>query len=234
MQMKPTSLALAACLLASCGKTQTKDKADGTSSQEPRIETRAEAPRTAENPPPARSESAGDGGIVPPAKYPDDATMIRPVGTTPDDASWEALTPEQKIEKFKSNGIARMPRHVSEPILAEATRAAAPEDQFHIITEQSTAWHKINGFMEDIGGIPDHMKTALLERLSKKHGSSWKDMIPELDEQLAASVKVDELRMKGIPGMSEDESHELFIKAIEKYGPDYKAILATANQSAKK
>ena len=57
--------------------------------------------------------------------------------------------------------------------------------------------------------MPDHMKLVLLEKLSKKHGESWMDMVPEVDEQLAASAKVMELRLNGIPGMSPDESQDL-------------------------
>ena len=78
------------------------------------------------------------------------------------------------------------------------------------------------------------MKPALLERLSKKHGGSWKDVTTELDEQVAASVRVMELRLNGIPGMSPDESQDLFIKALETYGPDYKTILSIADQNARK
>jgi hypothetical protein len=78
------------------------------------------------------------------------------------------------------------------------------------------------------------MRTALLEKLSMKHGESWKDMVPELDEQVAASARVMELRLKGIPGMSPDESQDLIIHALEKHGSDYKAILSIAEQSAGK
>jgi len=159
--------------------------------------------------------------------------MIRPAGTAPDDGSWETLTAEQMLEKFNSNGITNIPRYVSEQILADATSAGTPEDQVRFITEQSAAWHHINGFKESTDGIPEHMKMALLENLSRKHVNSWKDMIPELDEQVAASDKVAELRSKGIPGMTPDESQDFFIHALEKYGPDYKRILSAANQSAR-
>jgi hypothetical protein len=59
-------------------------------------------------------------------------------------------------------------------------------------------------------------------------------MVPEIEEQIAASRKVMEFRMKGIPGMSADESHDLMIQAIERYGADYKSILSIAEKSAKK
>ena len=159
--------------------------------------------------------------------------MIRPAGISPDDGSWETLTAGQMLETFNSNGIARIPGYVSDQILADATSAGTPEDQVRFITEQSAAWHRINGFKESTDGIPEHMKMALIESLSRKHGNSWKDMIPDLDEQVAASVKVDELRSKGIPGMTPDESQDLIIEALEKYGPDYKRILSIANQSAR-
>lgn len=171
--------------------------------------------------------------LVPSARHPVDASMIRPVGTAPEDASWETLTAEQMFETFNSNGIARIPSYVSDQILADATSAGPSEDQVRFITEQSAAWHRINGFKESINGIPEHMKKALIENLSRKHGNSWKDMIPELDEQVAASVKVDELRLIGIPGMTPDESQDFLIHALEKHGPDYKRILSIANQSAR-
>jgi hypothetical protein len=56
-------------------------------------------------------------------------------------------------------------------------------------------------------------------------------MVPELDEQVAASVRVMEIRLNGIPGMSPDESQDLLIKALETHGPDYKTILSIAGQS---
>ncbi len=59
-------------------------------------------------------------------------------------------------------------------------------------------------------------------------------MVPELDEQIAASARVMEFRLKGIPGLSPDESQDLIIEAIEKHGPDYKAILSVIDQSAGK
>ena len=138
------------------------------------------------------------------------------------------------IEKFTSSGIARIPKDVSDKIIADATKTGASEDQVNIITQQAAAWHHINKFKEDATDIPDHMRMALLEKLATKHGDSWINMVPELDEQVAASAKVMELRLKGIPGMSPDESQDLIIKAIEKYGSDYKAILTVAEQSAKK
>ena len=237
MKAKLACLSLAACAFASCEKSETKANPDDTSSRKPRMENRAEAPTIAEKPAPARRdapEANTSRAIDPPISHPVDASMIRPTGTASDDTSWPSLTAEQKIEKFNSSGITRIPKDVSDPILADATNVGSAEDQVRFITEQAAAWHHINGFRESIHAIPDHMKMALLERLSKKHGSSWKDMAPELDEQIAASVKVDALRSEGIPGMSPDESQDFLIKAIEKYGPDYKAILAAANQNANK
>jgi hypothetical protein len=159
--------------------------------------------------------------------------MIRPAGTAPDDTSWEKLPAARKIEMFNSNGISRIPRHVSESILADAARNGAAEDQVSHIANQSAAWHHINAFREN-SPIPDHMRMALLEQLSQKHGSSWIDMMPELNEQVAASAKVDELRTNGIPGMNPDESQDLIILALEEHGPDYKAILSFVEQRAGK
>lgn len=78
------------------------------------------------------------------------------------------------------------------------------------------------------------MRMMLLERLSNNHGDSWHDMPPEIDEQVAASAKVDELCANGILGMTSEESHDIIIKVIEKHGPDYKAILTVAGESAAK
>jgi hypothetical protein len=234
MQTKLACLSLAAFIFASCDKSENKAKPDDTSTIKPRTETRADAPTIAEKIAPVWPDSPAPKTIDPPLRYPVDASMIRPAGTAPDDASWDALTAEQKISKFTSSGIARMPKDISGKVIADATKTGAPEDQINIITRQAAAWHHINKFKEDAIGIPDHMRTALLEKLATKHGESWIDMVPELDEQVAASIKVSELRGKGIPGLSADESQDIFIHAIEKYGPDYKAILSAAEQSIKK
>ena len=237
MKAQIACLSLAAFAFASCDKSADKTNSDNAPSKNPQVEHRANAPTIAEKIASGRQDAPGANisrPIDPPISHPVDASMIRPSGTLPDDASWQTLTAEQKMEKFKANGIARMPRYVSDLILADATKAGEAENQVVFITEQSAAWHHIDTFKESGTGIPDHMKMALLERLSTKHGTSWIDMIPELDEQIAASVKVDELRANGIPGMSPDESQDFLIKAIEKYGPDYKAILSAANQNARK
>jgi hypothetical protein len=237
MEMKLACLSLAAFILASCDKSGTAANPDDTSPEKPRVENRVEAPAGAartkprlRDAPDARTGSA----IAPPARQPVDASMIRPAGTAPEDSSWETLTAEQRIGNFNSSGIARMPEDISDKILRDATSAGTPEDQVHFITQQAAAWHHINEFKEGINDIPDHMKLALLESLARKHGDSWKDMVPELDEQVAASVRVMELRLKGIPGMSPDESQDLLINAMEKHGSDYKTILSIANQSAGK
>jgi hypothetical protein len=233
MKAQIACLSLAAFAFASCEKSGEKTNSDNTQAKRPQVEHRANAPTIAEKTAPARRHTPDANTIAPPASHPVDASMIRPAGTAPDDGSWETLTAEQMLEKFNSNGIYRIPKYVSEQILADATSAGTPEDQVRFITEQSAAWHHINGFKKSTDGIPEHMKMALIESLSKKHGNSWKDMIPELDEQVAASDKVAELRSKGIPGMTPDESQDFFIQALGKYGPDYKRILSIANQSAR-
>jgi hypothetical protein len=236
MQNKLTCLSLAALVFASCDKSGTKAAPDESSSKKPQLENRTHAPTIAEKTAPAQHD-APDANIRkpidPPISHPVDASMIRPAGTVPEDA-WDTLTAEQMIGKFNSSGIARMPKDISDKILADASSAASPEDQVHYITRQAAAWHRINEFKEGVNGMPDHMRMALLERLSMKHGDSWLNMVPELDEQIAASAKVMELRLNGIPGMSPDESQDLLIKALEQYGPDYKTILSIANQSASK
>jgi hypothetical protein len=173
--MKPNfaCLSLVAFAFTSCDKSETKPKPDDASSQKPRMETRAEAPAITRKIAPARRESSPAGinqTIDQPLSHPVDASMIRPAGTAPDDASWDTLTAGQKIEKFTSSGIARMPRYASDMILADATKAGEAENQVLFITEQSAAWHHINAFKESDTGMPDHMKMALLERLSRKHG----------------------------------------------------------------
>lgn len=238
MQNKLTCLSLAALVFASCDKSETKTKPDDSSSKKPQVENRTAAPTIAEKTKLALPESPSLNTIPniidPPLSHPVDASMIRPAGSGPDDGSWETLTAEQMIEKFNASGIARVPKEISDKILADASIAETADLQFNIITQQAAAWHHVNKFKEDAVGIPDHMRMALLDRLATKHGDSWINMLPELDEQVAASVKVMDLRLNGIPGLSPDESQDLIIKAIEKYGPDYKAILSVAEQSAKK
>jgi hypothetical protein len=160
--------------------------------------------------------------------------MIRPAGIVAGDASWETLTVEQMIEKFNSNGIARMPKHLSDTLVANAASAGAPEVQLQFITQQAAAWHQINEFKEGVNDIPEHMKSSMIEKLSTKYGNSWMDMVPEIEEQMAASRKVMEFRLKGIPGMSADDSQQFLINALEKYGTDYKTILSIAEQKVKK
>lgn len=237
--MKPNfaCLSLAAFVFASCDKNETKPKPDDTASKKPRMENRANAPTIAEKLAPARHDSPAaytSKTIDRPLSHPVDATMIRPVHTAPDDASWETLTAEQRIEKFTSSGIDRVPEDISDKILSDATSAGSPEDQLKLIIQQAAAWHHINELEEDPAGIPNHMKMALLESLSRKHGESWMDMVTELDEQVAASNKVNKLRAQGIPGMSPDESQDFIIIALGKYGPDYKAILSVIDQSTRK
>ena len=213
METKLVCLSLAACLLASCEKSESTANPDSTSSKKLQMEARVEPPTLAEKP-------------APEASVPTDAPQV--------ESSPEPLTPEQTIAGYHSNGIAGVPKDVADGILRKSTRAESPEEQLRFITEQSEAWRRINGFNETVNDIPDHMKRFPLEKLSTKHGDSWKDMATELDEQVAASKKVMELRLKGIPGMSPDESHDLIIQAIEKHGADYKAILSIAEQSARK
>lgn len=234
MKIQLACLSLATLVFAACDKNGTKANPDETSSMEPQVKTRADRPSIAEQPAPTQRDAPVANTIDPPLSHPVTAEMIRPAGTAPNDASWETLTAEQRVGKFNSSGIARMPKDISDKILADASKVGTPEDQVNIITQQAAAWHHINKFKEDAVGMPDHMRMALLENLSKKHGDSWINMVPELDEQVAASVRVMELRLNGIPGMSADESQDLIIKAIEKHGPDYKAILSVANQSAKR
>ena len=230
-------LSLVACAFASCDKSAEQTGSGSAAPEKTRTERRESSPMITEKTKPAPRETSAaiaNRPIDPPLSHTLDASMIRPAGTLQDDPSWQTLTAEQKMEKFKANGIDRMPKYVSDQILADATKSGEPESQVLFITEQSAAWHHINAFRESTTGIPDHMKAALLERLSAKRGTSWIDMIPEFNEQIAASVVVDEMRAKGIPGMPPDESQDFFIMAIEKYGPDYKAILAAAKQSATK
>jgi hypothetical protein len=237
MKAKLTCLSLAAFAFASCDKSGEKANSGNIPSKKPQQEHRANAPTIAEKTAPARPHTPRANtsrAIDPPVSHPVEASMIRPTGTAPDDAAWESLTAEQKLEQFRSRGITRVPKYVSEQILADASSAGTPEDQVRFITEQSAAWHHINKFRESDSAIPEHMKMMLLERISGKHGNSWKDMIPELDEQVAAGAKVDELRANGIPGMTPDESQDFLIHALEKYGPDYKTILSIVQQDAGK
>ncbi len=237
MKTQLACLSVAAIVFASCDKSQTKANPDDTSSKKPQMEARADAPTSTEKPAPARPDSLAAKTrtpIAPPLSHPVMAESIRPAGTARDDPSWKSLTPESRIQIFQSSGIARMPKDISDKILADASKAGAPEDQVNIVTQQAAAWHHINQFTENTSGMPDHMKKSLLERLATKHGNSWMNMVPELEEQVAASIQVDQLRSKGIPGLSPDESQDLFIKAIEKYGADYKTILSVAEQSARK
>jgi hypothetical protein len=231
VNIKSTCLTLATCLIASCGKNESKTRPAEASSRKTRTENRVDAPVVARETTPAANASSV---IDPPISHPVDAMMIRPAGTVSGDTSWDLLTAEQRIEKFKSSGISRVPKDVSDKILAAAAAADSPEQQLLFITGQAAAWHHINNFKESEAGPPQHMKTALLERLAVKHDKSWMDMMPELEEQLAASIKVTEMRVNGIPGMTLDETHDLLMNAIEKYGPDYKTILAIAEQSAGK
>jgi len=236
MQTKLACLSLAALAFASCDKSGTKVTPDDSSSKKPQMETRAGTPTIAEKPAPARHDlpdSSTRKPIDPPIIHPDDASMIRPAGTAPGDA-WDSLTAQQMIDKFNASGIARIPKDISDKILTEASKNGTAEDKVQIITRQAAAWHHINGFKEGVNDMPEHMRLTLLERLATKHGDSWMNMVPELDEQVAASVKVMELRLNGIPGMSPDDSQELLINALEKHGPEYKTILSIANQSAGK
>lgn len=142
--------------------------------------------------------------------------------------------PEKMIEKFRSEGITGIPKDVVDAIIRKSEHAENAEEQLSIINDEAAAWRRIDGFKENEIVMPDHMKRSLLEKLSAKHGDAWAEMAFELDEQIAASTKLDELRANGIPGMTPDESQDLIIQALEKHGADYKAILALANQSAKK
>lgn len=234
MKTKLACLTLATFVFASCDKSETAAKPDDASSKKPQTENRTAAPAIAEKPAPARPDTPAPNIIDPPLSHPVTAEMIKPAGTAPDDTSWETLTAEQKIEKFNAKGITRMPKDVSDKLLANATSAGTAEIQVQFITQQAAAWHQINEFKLGVNDIPEHMRMSLLEKLSAKHGNSWRDMVPELEEQMAASRKVMDLRLNGIPGMSADESQDLFIKAMEQYGSDYKTILSVAEQNAKK
>lgn len=232
-----TCLSLAAFVFASCDKIQRKVNPDDTASKNPRAETGAAVSTITEKPAPAQGDSPADNTrrpIDPPLSHPVTAEIIRPAGIAPDDPSWESLSPEQRIEKFTSSGITRMPKVISAKILADASKSASPRDQFNIITQQAAAWHRINHFMEDSHSMPEHMKTALFAKLVAKHGDEWANMLLDLEEQIATSVRVDEFRLNGIPGLTPDETHELMIKAIEDYGSDYKKILSVAEQAARK
>lgn len=237
METKLVCLSLAAFVFASCDKSTTKAKPDDTSSNKPRVENRAHAPTIAEKTAPARRDSPAaetQNTIDPPLSHPVTAEMIRPAGSGPDDGSWQTLTAEQRVGKFNSSGIARISKNVSDKILSDATSAGNPEDQLNFITQQAAAWHHITKFQKDATGIPEHMRMALVERLFEKHGDSWKDMVPELNEQVDASARVSELRWKGIPGMSPEESQDLILNLLERHGPDYKTILSIAEQNSKK
>ena len=237
MKANLACLSLTVFVFSSCDKSGEKDNSDKTSSKSPQLENRAGATTIAETPAAGRSDARDANTrntIDPPISHPVDASMIRPAGAALEGASWDGLTIEQRIEKFNSSGISHIPKDLSDKILSDATTAPNPADQLQFITQQAAGWHHINEFKEAINDIPEHMKLSLVERLSKKHGGSWKDMATELDEQVAASVRVMELRLNGIPGMSPDESQELLIKALEKYGPDYKTILSTADQNVRK
>lgn len=237
MKTQLVCLSITAIALASCDNSQSKATPDDKSTQKPRMETRTETPAMAEKPAPAASDASATNTrntIPPPLSHTFGAESIRPAGPARDDGPWESLTPEQKIEKFRSSGIARMPKDISDKILANASKVGAPRDQVNRITQEAVAWHRINSFRENSSDrMPDHMKSALLEKLGEKHGHSWLEMVPELEEQVAANIRVDNLRTNGIPGLSRDESEDIIIQAIEKFGPDYKAILSFAEQSAK-
>lgn len=215
--MKPgfACLSFAAFALVSCDKSREQTQPAGTSTPpKTQVETKAAVPKI--TPPTAPAQNAS------------------PQGGAPAKQASEPLTAEQTIATYKSNGIPGIPRHISDKILADAAKTESYDDQLNIITQQTAAWRHINTFSESDGPIPEHMRRMLLERLYSKHGDSWINMVPELDEQIAASAKVDQLRANGIPGLSEDESQELIISAMVKYGPDYKAIVAFAEQAAKK
>lgn len=226
MEIKLAYLSLAAFMFASCDKSGNNSDSDSTPSNKSQIENRADAPA---NPPKPAHETSD-----PTTGHPADPATTRPAETAPANGPSDPLTAEQTIAKYKSDGIPGIPRQVSDKILADAAKTESNDDQLNIITRQTTAWRHINTFRENDGPIPEHMRRMLLERLETKHGDSWIDIVPELDEQIAANVKVDQLRANGIPGMSEDESQNLIIDAIGKYGPDYKAILSVAEQAAKK
>ena len=218
MKVKHACLLLVACLSASCDKSKTTAKAGSISSNTNQVESRDEVPTNRETP--------AQGAITPSADI--------PTGTARADASSAPPTPEQMIANFKSDGIAGIPKDVADTILAKSSSAATPEEQVRFITEQSAAWQHIEQFKDSTNGMPDHMRRMLIERLSTKHGDSWKNMANELDEQVAASTKVSELRLKGIPGMTPEETNDLIIGAMEQHGPDYKTILSIAEQSIRK
>jgi hypothetical protein len=237
MKVNLACLSLAACLFASCEKSGNKANTEETSSQKPKTETRSDAPMIASKPAPAAYDlpNTNTGNTIdPPLTHPANADMIRPAGIAAGDASWDSLTAEQKLEKFSSSGIARMPKDVSDKLIGNATSAGAADAQIQFITQRAAAWHQIDEFKQGVNDIPEHMRMQLLEKLYTKHGDSWVDMLPEIEEQMAASRKVMELRLNGIPGMSPDESQDLLIKALEKHGSDYKTILSIAEQRVRK
>ena len=151
----------------------------------------------------------------------------------PDEQSGSPGDPPE-LASDASNGIPGVPQEIADEILKEAANASSPEERTRFITEQTNAWRHVNEFREKDTHLPDHRKRELLEALGKKHGISWNNMSTELDAQLKAYDEVMEYRLKGIPGLTEDETFTISIGAIEQYSPDYQKILSIIRESAKK
>lgn len=234
MKIQIAFISVAALALLSCDKNKPKTGSADSTTEAARGENRVAPPAIAREHSVSRQGPALSGSrdtTGHPIIRQDEDPRILPEGTAPQDEGWEKLTAKEQIEMFNSKGIAGMPQQVSRKILADASQAESPEAQLGIINQQSAAWRHIHSFSENDTMIPEHMRRMLLEKLEDKHGESWINMASELDEQIAASAQVDKLRANGIPGMSADASEDLIIRAMERYGADYKAILSAAEQA---
>lgn len=227
MKTKLTCLVISTVVFTSCKKSGTEAKSEDTALKKPQTENQVVMPKITE-------KVTVRSPIDPPLRHPVTVEMIVPAGVVAGDSSWQAHTAEQMIEKFRASGVARMPKDISDKLIENAASAGDAAVQVQFITQQAAAWHQINEFKIGVNDVPEHMRMDLVEKLFTKHGNSWVDMLPELEEQMAASRKVMEFRLNGIPGMTPDESQEFFIDALYKYGSDYKTVLSIAEQNVKK
>jgi hypothetical protein len=120
MKTQLAGLAIATFLITSCEKNKTEPKIDDSSIKNPSKEI--QAPAIAEHVPTVRS-------TIPSHNSPVTPEMIRSAGDDSGDSSWQTLSAEQKIEKFRTKGIIRMPKDISDELIANAVSAGAPEVQ---------------------------------------------------------------------------------------------------------
>lgn len=215
-----TYLSMLALMLTACDQSSEDTGADNNESSSAEVEQNEAAAAD------AKIDNRSDAD-APPAR-----PQVAPrVGDSQVDALAN-LTDQEKLEVYTSKGIPGIPQEVSDKIVSEAIKAASTGDQVQIIAEQANAWRRIEHFREKEEDLPDHRKRELLFRLYKKHGESWKEAAVELDRQLIAHEEVMKYRLDGIPGLSDDESFDVIMQAIERHSPDYEKILAIAKASA--